>query len=137
MNDNTTMPNTGTQASQATELNLGSDYLGEGIVYDPINDPNFTGTGSASIPIRWRISTSATPEHSTTSSRSRAGLSTSTPAPATTSSRNTANLTGIFVQTGGMYKNSSVGGVGGSLQLAATTGAIGIYEITAAAWKSA
>ena len=129
-NDNTTMPNTGTQAAMATEINNGWDFLGEGVVYDPVNDPNFTGTGTRVDPYSlatFYLGNQGTSNNKFTLKSGTVDVNTGSNG-ANIIARNTVGMTSIFVQTGGMYKNTSNAGVGGSLQLAATTNATGIYE---------
>jgi len=48
---NNQLPNTGTQLFQATEKStMGGDAAGQGVVFDPTHDPNFTGTGNSLDP---------------------------------------------------------------------------------------
>jgi hypothetical protein len=129
-NDNNALPNTGSQAGAATEIDNGYNVPGDGVVFDPANDPNVSVDLANNIPPAPNLGPSfefdiakmylangtgalgskLTIESGTLHSNNLVIIS-----------RSTA-VTSTIVQTGGTFITDL------QLEVADTSGATGIYE---------
>jgi hypothetical protein len=127
-NDNNTLPNTGTQANMATELNAGWDFLGDGVVFDPANDPSTGGPPAVPDPYptaAFYLGNTGTNDNKFTVKSGTFNVATGGTNANIILSRNTTNRVGHMVQLGG---NVLLTVTSGRLSVANAVGSTGIYE---------
>jgi hypothetical protein len=137
-NDNMTLPNTGLQNNQATEIDDGygvsqTDGSGDGVIFDPDNDPNFAIDSANNVPpapnlnpyqmYRFYLSNGASSSTFNKLTVKSGELDFSSQVRIA----RTANTTGIIAQSGGTVNLQDTDN-GSYLSLGDTTDATGIYN---------